>query len=48
MSDFSFIQITDHHLLEAEEALRDGFPVKVSAPGAAPTPGVPSRAEARG
>jgi 3',5'-cyclic-AMP phosphodiesterase len=25
MTDFSFIQITDHHLLEAEEALRDGF-----------------------
>ena len=25
MSDFSFIQITDHHLLESEEALRDGF-----------------------
>jgi 3',5'-cyclic-AMP phosphodiesterase len=25
MVDFSFVQITDHHLLEAEEALRDGF-----------------------
>ena len=25
MTDFSFVQITDHHLLEAEEALRDGF-----------------------
>ena len=25
MSDFSFIQVTDHHLLESEEALRDGF-----------------------
>ena len=25
MPDFSFIQITDHHLLESEEALRDGF-----------------------
>ena len=25
MSDFSFIQITDHHLLESEEALREGF-----------------------
>jgi Icc protein len=25
MKDFSFIQITDHHLLESEEALRDGF-----------------------
>lgn len=25
MSDFSFIQITDHHLLETEETLRDGF-----------------------
>ena len=25
MTDFSFIQITDHHLLESEEALRDGF-----------------------
>src|ERR1051326_42575 len=25
MEDFSFIQITDHHLLESEEALRDGF-----------------------
>ncbi len=25
MTDFSFIQITDHHLLESEETLRDGF-----------------------
>ena len=25
MTDFSFIQITDHHLLESETALRDGF-----------------------
>jgi len=25
MSDFSFIQITDHHLLESEEELREGF-----------------------
>ena len=25
MSDFSFIQITDHHLLESEDALREGF-----------------------
>ncbi len=25
MADFSFVQITDHHLLEAEEQLRDGF-----------------------
>jgi len=25
MSDFSFIQITDHHLLESEAAHRDGF-----------------------
>jgi len=25
MEDFSFIQITDHHLLESEEALRRGF-----------------------
>jgi 3',5'-cyclic-AMP phosphodiesterase len=25
MADFSFIQITDHHLLESEDALRDGF-----------------------
>ena len=25
MSDFSFIQITDHHLLEAEDQLREGF-----------------------
>lgn len=25
MPDFSFIHITDHHLLESEEALRDGF-----------------------
>ena len=25
MSDFSFIQITDHHLLESEEQIRDGF-----------------------
>jgi 3',5'-cyclic AMP phosphodiesterase CpdA len=25
MTDFSFIQITDHHLLESEEALREGF-----------------------
>jgi len=25
MEDFSFIQITDHHLLESEDALRDGF-----------------------
>jgi len=25
MTDFSFVQITDHHLLESEEALRDGF-----------------------
>ena len=25
MTDFSFIQITDHHLLESEEALRQGF-----------------------
>jgi Icc protein len=25
MTDFSFIQITDHHLLESEERLRDGF-----------------------
>ena len=25
MSDFSFVQITDHHLLETEETLRDGF-----------------------
>src|SRR3990172_2665641 len=25
MADFSFIQITDHHLLESEEELRDGF-----------------------
>src|SRR5512135_2566780 len=25
MSDFSFIQITDHHLLESEEAHREGF-----------------------
>ena len=25
MTDFSFIQVTDHHLLESEDALRDGF-----------------------
>ncbi len=25
MTDFSFVQITDHHLLESEDALRDGF-----------------------
>jgi 3',5'-cyclic AMP phosphodiesterase CpdA len=25
MTNFSFIQITDHHLLESEEALREGF-----------------------
>jgi len=25
MGDFSFVQITDHHLLESEEKLRDGF-----------------------
>jgi 3',5'-cyclic AMP phosphodiesterase CpdA len=25
MSGFSFVQITDHHLLESEEMLRDGF-----------------------
>ena len=25
MPDFSFIQITDHHLLESEEAEREGF-----------------------
>ena len=25
MSDFSFIQITDHHLLESEDQLREGF-----------------------
>jgi 3',5'-cyclic AMP phosphodiesterase CpdA len=25
MQNFSFVQITDHHLLESEEALRDGF-----------------------
>jgi len=25
MADFSFIQITDHHLLESEEELREGF-----------------------
>ena len=25
LTDFSFIQITDHHLLESEEALREGF-----------------------
>jgi len=25
MTDFSFIQITDHHLLETEETLREGF-----------------------
>src|SRR5215211_6638895 len=25
MQNFSFIQITDHHLLESEEALREGF-----------------------
>jgi 3',5'-cyclic-AMP phosphodiesterase len=25
MTDFSFIQITDHHLLESEEELREGF-----------------------
>jgi Icc protein len=25
MTDFSFVQITDHHLLESEEALRQGF-----------------------
>ena len=25
MTDFSFVQITDHHLLETEETLRDGF-----------------------
>src|SRR5512134_2833564 len=25
MPDFSFIQITDHHLLESEEAHREGF-----------------------
>ena len=25
MSDFSFVQITDHHLLEAEDQLREGF-----------------------
>ena len=25
MSDFSFIQVTDHHLLETEESLREGF-----------------------
>ena len=25
MSNFSFIQITDHHLLESEDALREGF-----------------------
>ncbi len=25
MSGFSFVQITDHHLLESEDAMRDGF-----------------------
>jgi 3',5'-cyclic AMP phosphodiesterase CpdA len=25
MTDFSFIQITDHHLLGSEDALREGF-----------------------
>jgi Icc protein len=25
MTDFSFIQVTDHHLLESEETLREGF-----------------------
>jgi len=25
MTDFSFVQITDHHLLESEETLREGF-----------------------
>jgi 3',5'-cyclic AMP phosphodiesterase CpdA len=25
MNDFSFVQITDHHLLEAEDQLREGF-----------------------
>jgi 3',5'-cyclic AMP phosphodiesterase CpdA len=25
MADFSFVQITDHHLLESEDELRDGF-----------------------
>lgn len=25
MTDFSFVQITDHHLLDAEAAIRDGF-----------------------
>jgi 3',5'-cyclic-AMP phosphodiesterase len=25
MTNFSFIQITDHHLIESEDALRDGF-----------------------
>jgi len=25
MADFSFVQITDHHLLESEEELREGF-----------------------
>lgn len=25
MTDFSFVQITDHHLLESEDVLRDGF-----------------------
>src|SRR5262245_31082378 len=25
MADFSFIQITDHHLMEAEDTLREGF-----------------------
>jgi len=25
MTDFSFVQITDHHLLESEEQLREGF-----------------------
>jgi hypothetical protein len=25
MPDFSFIQITDHHLLESEEQIREGF-----------------------
>jgi multidrug efflux system membrane fusion protein len=35
-------------VVRGAEALRDGFPVKVSAPGAAPTPDAPSRPEARG
>src|SRR5678815_2583146 len=25
MTDFSFVQITDHHLLETEDQLREGF-----------------------